>query len=420
MGMRSICVWLLIAAAAPAFVRAEEQPPAPPTLDVGDLWRDFRNRGDKPEETSPATEQREQRRFLVVAPTVGSKPATGLTGGLNGNMAFFRGDPKTTRISTMQGGFRVSQKKQVLSGFRLSMFTADDRWYVQGDHRLQWTSQNTYGLGAATLKSGSENVKFTGVKVYETAYRNVAPGLFVGAGLNISSHSNVRPGDGLLPAWEESAYMAYSQEHGFSPAGQMSSGTTIGLLYDTRDNGINPQRGWLASSAYRTFYKGFLGGDSSWQELYLDLRTYRKITADGRHKLAFWAMSDLVTNGTAPYFDLPTTGGDGRSARGYSEGTLPRQSPRVRRGRVPRHAHEQRPARHGRLRQHDHPRQRRGRSKNLRDLGAGRRRGAARAAEQAIADEPRDGLRVGQGRLARVLSRDSGSVLIKPGLGASG
>jgi hypothetical protein len=31
-------------------------------------------------------------------------------------------------------------------------------------------------------------------------------------------------------------------------------------------------------------------------------------------------MSDLVTRGTAPYLDLPTTGGDGRSARGYGEG----------------------------------------------------------------------------------------------------
>ena len=28
-------------------------------------------------------------------------------------------------------------------------------------------------------------MKFTGVKVYETAYRHVAPGLFVGAGLDL-------------------------------------------------------------------------------------------------------------------------------------------------------------------------------------------------------------------------------------------
>src|SRR5262245_23168678 len=50
MAMRSICVWLLIAAATPALLHAEEQPSAPATLDVGDLWRDLRNRGDKPEE----------------------------------------------------------------------------------------------------------------------------------------------------------------------------------------------------------------------------------------------------------------------------------------------------------------------------------------------------------------------------------
>ena len=317
MPIRPICLWLLVAIAGAQPVLAQEQKPAPATTDIGDLLRDLRHR-DAPETEAPPTNDR--RRFLVVAPTIGSKPTTGFTAGLNGNMAFFRGDPKTTHISTMTGGFRLSQKKQVLSGFRLSMFTADDRWYLQGDHRLQWSSQNTYGLGADTLKDGAENVKFTAIKIYETAYRHVARGLFVGAGLNLSSHSDVRPSDGLLTAWDQSAYMTYNQQHGFSADGQSSGGTTVGLLYDTRDNGINPQRGWLASSAYRSFYKGFLGGDASWQELYLDVRTYKKITSDGRQRLAFWGMSDLVTAGTAPYLDLPTTGGDGRSARGYGEG----------------------------------------------------------------------------------------------------
>ena len=50
------------------------------------------------------------------------------------------------------------------------------------------------------------------------------------------------------------------------------------------------------------------------------MRTYRKLTPDGRQRLAFWFMSDNVLNGTAPYLDLPATGSDGRSARGYSDG----------------------------------------------------------------------------------------------------
>jgi hypothetical protein len=312
MGWVSLAV--LVVMAVPS--RAQDKP-ADPTTDIGDVWREVRHRDNA---AAGVGQDKDRHRFLVVAPTIGSKPATGFSGGINGNMAFFRGDPQTTHISSLTGGFRVSQKKQVLSGFRFSMFTAGDGWYLQGDQRLQWTSQNTYGLGADTLKAGAENVKFHGLKLYETAYRKLAPGLFVGAGLNLSSHSNIRPGDGQLPAWDQSAYAAYNEQHGFSVTGQTSSGTTVGLLYDTRDNGINAQRGWLASSAYRTFYKGFLGGDSSWQELYLDVRTYRKITADGRHRIAFWAMSDLVTRGTAPYLDLPATGSDGRSARGYGEG----------------------------------------------------------------------------------------------------
>src|SRR5205823_10865493 len=41
---------------------------------------------------------------------------------------------------------------------------------------------------------------------------------------------------------------------------------------------------------------------------------------NGRQKLALWFVGDMVTGGRAPFFDLPTTGADGRSGRGYSEG----------------------------------------------------------------------------------------------------
>jgi hypothetical protein len=54
--------------------------------------------------------------------------------------------------------------------------------------------------------------------------------------------------------------------------------------------------------------------------LYVDVRTYRKLTRDDRQKLAFWVIGDFVTGGVAPYLDLPTIAGDGRSARGYGEG----------------------------------------------------------------------------------------------------
>jgi len=82
MGGLSLAVCVVVAAP----LRAQEKSPTPLT-DVGDLWREVRHRDQiSPEEQAPT---KDTRRFLVVAPTIGSKPSTGLTGGINGNMAFF-------------------------------------------------------------------------------------------------------------------------------------------------------------------------------------------------------------------------------------------------------------------------------------------------------------------------------------------
>jgi hypothetical protein len=319
---RSLCLCLaLTVMAAGTSAGADEsgaaEDPSQQTTDVGDLWRLVRGK-DSASDVSKGSES--HKPFFVIAPSIGSKPSTGLTGGFSGNMAFFRGDPQRTHISSMSGGFKISQKKQTLGGVKLAMFTEDDRWFVQGDARLSWTSQNTYGLGTRTLLGAAENASYTHHRLFETVYRKVEPGLFVGFGVNVSDHSNVRPSQSAVATWDQSAYVAYNQKHGFAADGQRSSGTSAGLLYDTRDNAINAQRGWLASATYRTFFEGFLGGDSSWQQLYLDLRTYKTLTSSGRQKLAFWFQGDLVTHGTAPYLDLPATAANERSARGYGEG----------------------------------------------------------------------------------------------------
>ena len=297
---------------------APDDAASPPTVDVGDLWHAVRHQADgdvDPNDPAIASHSR----YLVLAPTIGSKPTTGLTAGFNTNVAFFTGDPESTHISAVSGGLRLSQKGQVLSGVRYSVFTPDDGWFIQGDNRLSWSSLNTYALGTVATGVGSENVKFDAVRLYETAYRRLRPGLFYGIGLNVNAHANVRPGDGAVAPWDASAYADYNRRHGFSNSRQMSSGTSMSFMYDTRDNAINPRSGALASTTYRTFVTA-LGSSASWQELSFDARTYRRLTADGRRTLAFWTMGDFVAGGIAPYWDLPAIAADGRSARGYGEG----------------------------------------------------------------------------------------------------
>jgi outer membrane protein assembly factor BamA len=319
-----MCFWAAMAALAPLPAEAQDAADDPaavqpgPTLDVADLWYRLRHK-DEPPQADTAVPLDPQRRFLVFVPAIGSRPSTGFTLGVNGNVAFFRGDAKSTHISSMVGGLRFSQKKQVLLNARFSVFTENDRWFLQGDNRLNWTSLDTFGLGSDSGTAGTANLKFNFFRFNEAVYRTVKPGLFVGAGVNVNVRSNIRAGQNET-GFDRSAYFAYTKQHGFAVDEQVSNGTNLGLLFDTRDNAINAARGWLASAAYHTYFKGFVGGDATWQQLSLDVRTYRPLTASGSHRLAIWLMSDLVTGGVAPYLDLPTTGGDARSGRGYTEG----------------------------------------------------------------------------------------------------
>jgi hypothetical protein len=298
----------------------DKTPTAPPSdqLDVADLWHLMR--GDtKPDAEAAATTDAE-RRVVLVAPTLSSKPSTGLAFGVATDAAFFLGDRQTTHLSSLTGTMRVSTKKQALGTVRFAAFTNRDQWFFQGDERLWWTSQDTFGLGGDTPAADAEKVNYDLFRFFQTAYRGMKHGLFVGVGLNVSDHTDVRPGTAGSPGWEDASYVTYSQAHGFALDRQTSSGTSVAFLLDTRDNQINPQRGALASASYRTYFDGFLGGDSTWQELALDARTYKALDRSSRHKLAFWFLGDLVTHGTAPYFDLPSTGVQERSARGYAEG----------------------------------------------------------------------------------------------------
>src|SRR5437762_12038970 len=106
-----ICAICAALAGGTAEASAQDQAPpedlatAPlwPTTDLTDLWHKFRAK-DEPAEGDTRTPAEPQRRFFVVAPAIGARPATGLTLGINGNMAFFQGDQQTTHISSLVGG----------------------------------------------------------------------------------------------------------------------------------------------------------------------------------------------------------------------------------------------------------------------------------------------------------------------------
>jgi outer membrane protein assembly factor BamA len=306
---------IALIACTPLAVTGQQQEPARDATsqqtDVADLWRAIRH---KP--PASADQPDEGKLMLVVAPVIGSNPSNGVTFGVAGQVAFYRGPTTTTSISSVVAGLTFSTKKQVLFNAGSGLFTDGNRWFLAGDDRLNATSQDTYELGGNSPASSAVNATYNFIRLHETVYRQIKPHLFAGAGLLFDSHTSVNPAE------PQSSYITYTSEHGFTPDGQQSAGVSINVLFDSRDSQINAYRGWFANASYRTFFNGFLSGDSSWQAVHADLRHYVGLTPDARHRLAFWFYGDLVFDGFPPYFDLPTTAMDtyGRSARGYREG----------------------------------------------------------------------------------------------------
>jgi hypothetical protein len=299
--------------------------PAEPTKDLFDVVRELRH---KPEPPPPGPE--DYKRWMVAAaPVLTYGPTSGFGIGVAGNLALYRGFPATTRISSIVASVTATTKAQVLVNAKINSSTSDNRRRFEGDNRLYWTSQKTYGLGTGTAEGAAVDQKYDYFRFFETQYWKVTRHTFVGAGLLYSNHRNVRPNDDEAEAaWPTSPYVLYSEQYGFHPEGQTSAGLSVSSAWDSRDGPINPSRGWYANLTYRAFFEDFLGGASDWQQLSYDGRTYFRLTPDARHKLAFWLLGDFVIAGTAPYLDLPATGMDtyGRTGRGYPQGRFRGQS----------------------------------------------------------------------------------------------
>ena len=316
-------VLLAVTGAAAAQTAPAPAAPPEPTIDIFDVWRAYR----KKEKAAEPAAWDYRKAMKAFAPVIGAKPASGALIGVAGNIAFYRGDPATTRISSMVASLTFSTKGQIALTDRFTVFGRDDRFRLEADHRAQWTSLAAPPLGTSAETGDSVLADFDFFRLHHTAYYHLGRGFYAGAGLYYDNHINIGPhaeddDEAVDAEWAASPFVQYSDSRGLPLDAQASAGPSVDLLFDTRDSFINAARGWLARASYRTSVDSFLGADSSWQRVNLDVRTYRPVSASGRHALAGWMFADLIVGGVAPYYDLPGTGLDtyGRSARGYSEG----------------------------------------------------------------------------------------------------
>lgn len=298
---------------------ARESPdPSEEATDVHDLLRRLRHKPPVPAEVKDDDPEYARPVWLRV-PFISSSPANGVVVGAGLDVSFFRSPPAVTRASSFESSLAVSTRKQVLSSTRYSVYGRNDTWRLSGENRFDQTSIDLHPLGSGTLTADAVEVDYRSVRSFNTIYHRVYRDIYAGVGLRITSRSSIEPKPGGAAAWPSSDFMSYSRDMGLPTRLQASTGFTADAVFDSRDSSVYATHGVLLNASYRVNVDGAIGGSSRWQELYAEARGYRAIRRWPSQTLAVRGYVDVVTSGTAPYFDLPATGGDpqGRSGRGY-------------------------------------------------------------------------------------------------------
>ena len=277
---------------------------------------------------------------LILIPVIASSPATGFQLGVAGQGAWYNGFPEDTRISQASANVTVTAKSQVLITLKSTIMAKQDKWIWMGDWRYYFYSQSTYGLGTNSPDSasldyginvggvdtesnpGEQPMDFRWIRLYETALRQIRKNLFVGIGYHLDMYQNIVDKNLDLPNDRLTDHYIYSVQRGFDPEKYSISGLSVNVVYDSRDNQINPYKGLYVSGSYK-LNTSALGSTRDSELAWLEVRAYKSLSAKNpRHLLGLWTFANSLVGGSAPYLTLPAANYDmrNRSARAYVQG----------------------------------------------------------------------------------------------------
>jgi len=200
---------------------------------------------------------------------------------------------------------------------RTSIWLPGNTWTIQGDIRFLVYPQYTWGLGSNHSYADKTLVEDNYVRFYQSALKRITSYFFAGLGYNLDYRSNIHSDDSGISLDEFTNY------HYGIQGSSVSSGINLDLIYDTRNNSINPLPGSYVNIVYRVS-PVFMGSNNNWNSLYIDVRKYismNPLKPNRQNTLAFWGYFWTVFGSPAPYLDLPAIGWDpyNRSGEGIEQ-----------------------------------------------------------------------------------------------------
>ncbi len=276
-------------------------------------------------------DKKDRNKFFLVIPVIGSSPATGFIYG--GIVQYtFKGIKPTDRYSSMGFSATYSTQDQLMLSMKNNIFLKSNSIFLSSDFRYYKFSQPNYGLGtdiipprrdeSFSIDNIAEPMEYDYFRLYQTASWEVASNFYVGGGIAIDWYENIVDQDLNVAAGELTYHYNYSQQYGFNPENYSVNGVSLNLLYDSRDNQINPNHGWYGNINYR-INPSLNGNQKVSNVLYVEGRYFIPLSKRNlQHVLGFWAYTQILTKGEIPYLNLPAIGWDqrSRSGVGYTQG----------------------------------------------------------------------------------------------------
>jgi len=236
---------------------------------------------------------------------------------------FYLGERKTTYLSGVTFAPYFNLKGRYGLPVHSSIWLPDNTWNVQGDTRFLVYPDNTWGLGGGQPQSVKVPLNYNYVRFYQSALKRITSYFYAGIGYNLDYYSGITATNSI----NLTDYTGY--RYGTAPGtNSFSSGLSLNLLYDSRQNSFNPLPGVFGNLIYRHNAE-FTGSDNNTQSLYLDLRKYISLNVIGpKNVFAFWAYYWTTISTGTPYLNLPSIGMDPyqRSGRGIQQNRYRGQS----------------------------------------------------------------------------------------------
>lgn len=273
-----------------------------------------------------------KRSGISILPNLNYNPSIGFQIGAKVVGGVYLGDRSNTSMSTFATALSYTTRGIIYGYLAHDTYTRENNWNIKGGLVVAKSVGLDYGLGIGNIVETEDPEEqainnpertryvneFTVYSLNERLYKNLFPGMFVGAGVFFELKRNIKTlGDHPINPLD-----VYSESKGYDAESYNNNGLMLNIQYMTRDNPNSAYKGTYSDIVLR-MSQSWMGSAQNVLQLQTDFRKYWQLSQSRpNHVLAFWYWGSYGLNGDLAYLDLPGTGKDtyARSGRGYTNG----------------------------------------------------------------------------------------------------